>query len=223
MNPLKSLIDFLLPRFCIICNQPFRPIICPDCFNEFIPAGSENEIMNTVRLALASDIHFDSAICLWKFEGNVQNMIHHLKYNDFWSIGQLVAPFFIAEIDRLKIPKSESLLIPVPLHRSRERERGYNQAEILCRSLSKISGIASNVQILKRTRYTHSQTKLSLKERKINVEGAFQYVDKNSHLRDKIILLVDDVLTTGATTNACAKELKKGKPRKIIVCTIAKA
>ena len=224
-NFLQFAIEFLLPRFCLLCNKRIvhsNSLVCDSCANEFTPAEPPESIMRMLNSSLGSEVHFDAAFCLWKFEGKVQTLIHHLKYNEFWSIGKFIAGPFADRLQQLGIDERNSLLVPVPLHKTRLRERGYNQAEILCHFVTANTSIPTNSSLIKRIRYTSTQTQLSLEQRKRNVTDAFA-VDERQQLLHKTVILVDDVLTTGATTNACAKELRKLNPRNIWVFTVAKA
>ena len=98
-------------------------------------------------------------------------------------------------------------LIPVPLHNVKKRERGFNQSEVIAKEISKIFNIPTNTSLLKRSKWTIYQTKLNTQERKTNIENAFILKEKLTNTR---FAIVDDVLTTGATTNECARILKNG-------------
>jgi ComF family protein len=116
---------------------------------------------------------------------------------------------------------SADLIIPVPLHRSRERERGFNQAFELSRQFSRLTRIPLPTRLLVRTRPTKVQAGLSRRERRINLRGAFE-VSRSRVLEDKTVLLIDDVFTTGATLNECAKILKENGALRINVLTLAR-
>jgi len=112
------------------------------------------------------------------------------------------------------------LLVPVPVHHTRKRERGYNQAEVIAQALATRSGIALHARALKRLRKTGTQTKLGKAQRGKNIFGAFMAVED---LSGKKVLLVDDVFTTGATVNACAQALKAAGAAEVRVLTAARA
>jgi ComF family protein len=116
--------------------------------------------------------------------------------------------------------RSMDLIVPVPLHRSRERERGYNQSALVARGLGQILGVPVSPRALRRNRGTRTQTELSAEERARNVEGAFEVRDpgKVAGLR---VLLVDDVLTTGATLDAGAAALRKAGARQVYAAAVA--
>ena len=112
-------------------------------------------------------------------------------------------------------------VVPGPLHPRRERERGYNQALLLASALCKLTGWPLRARVLRRTRYTSQQTRLSANQRRDNVRGAFAPAGEN--LEGQHLLLVDDVMTTGATVSECAKVLKKSGASRVSVLTLARA
>lgn len=119
-------------------------------------------------------------------------------------------------------PHEIDSIIPVPLHKRRLRWRGFNQALMLAREISEITGIWVDPNTLIRVRYTRPQTRLPFKERSENVKGAFE-VARETFVRDRSVLLVDDVATTGSTLTECARVLKKAGARRVEALTIARA
>lgn len=157
---------------------------------------------------------------LAEFDPQHRQLIHAFKYDGLVDIGK----FFGEKIG--KIVKSEAhfedydFFIPVPLHKNRFRERTYNQAEILAKRASDISGKPVITDLVIRTRHTKSQTKLSPAERRENVRGAFA-VTRPQDVRGKSFIIVDDVVTTGATTGEIAKTLLKHGARRVCAVCIA--
>ncbi|NOZ62363.1 MAG: ComF family protein [Calditrichaeota bacterium] len=197
-------------------------MVCEHCLQQFPAAGTGEVITECVKNSLQSDIGFDNAFSLWAFDENVQNLIHYFKYSEYWRLAKPIARFMSVKLRQLNFSPANSLLIPVPLHKTRQRERGYNQSEMICRFIREKTAIPFDNSILQRIRYTQTQTELGPKERVKNVSGAF-CVRSSEPLSGKTIILIDDVLTTGATMNACAKELRKLAPEAIYVFTVAKA
>jgi ComF family protein len=117
-----------------------------------------------------------------------------------------------------------NIIIPVPLHRTKQRERGYNQSEYVCTGIYEILNLEVIPNGLKRIRYTKTQTKLNREERKENVTNAFELNEKYlNKIQGKNIILVDDVITTGATILECGRILKANNCGKILTCSIALA
>ena len=156
------------------------------------------------------------------FDENFQEPIHHFKYKGKVSTGKSLGIRLAQELKKQNL-SDVAYLIPVPLHKTRKRERGFNQSEIVAESLGAELSLTVEKNILSRIKNTKYQTKLTVEERKQNVAGAFQVNDKQKILKDRKIILVDDVITTGATLNECAKVLKQAGVKEILGVTIAKA
>jgi ComF family protein len=152
------------------------------------------------------------------FEGTLREAIHRFKYRYTRELagplGEMLVAFW------LRAPLSVDVLVPVPLHRRRQKERGYNQAELLARELGNALGIRVACDILCRTRYTLAQARLDVHRRRANVAGAF--LCRDSRLQGKRVLLIDDVCTTGATLEACSIALKEREARSVWALTLAR-
>ena len=161
---------------------------------------------------------------LFEREGKLQEIIHLLKYGSMKSIGVQIGAEIghrIAADERLR---DADYCIPVPLHKLRLRERGYNQCDYLCRGIVAVTGIPTRANVLLRTKATRTQTELRHEERRKNVANAFSInPDLRSALKGKKLLLVDDVITTGSTIAACAEELYKAGAARVIVVSAALA
>ena len=207
------LIDVLFPPLCYICYSllpPHQKIICQDCW-EKIPLFKGN-LDNSLK-----DRLFDNLFILFEFEETIRLLIHLLKYKHHLTLAQYFArettkcfPFFHNRL--------YTAIVPVPLYKTRKRERGYNQSEELSKALGQLYHIPVNTELLLRMRYTASQTRMSRVEREKNVKNAFYCPHKIQETR---ILLVDDVITTGSTMEACIKVLKKAGNTEVDVFAIA--
>lgn len=152
------------------------------------------------------------------FEGVLREALHQLKYRGRTvlaePLGDLMAAYWIQH------PLSADVVVPVPLHAARLRERGYNQAALLARALARRVGLPLDERTLIRQRATASQVDLDVSRRKENVRGAFCCSDRT--LAGRRVLLVDDVCTTGATLEACAVALYEGGARSVQALTLAR-
>jgi len=153
------------------------------------------------------------------YEGPLRQMIHLLKYD---GMQPLATPLGSRLFSLLQQAGPVDLIVPVPLDRHRLRSRGFNQSELLAKQLSKASGIRMDTSLLRRLRRTETQTGLSHAQRRLNVRGAFVLSRPNS-LVGLRIALIDDVITTGATANACAALLKSGGAERVAVIALARA
>jgi ComF family protein len=162
------------------------------------------------------------ARALGVFEASLQEAIHRWKYEGKTYLTPFFAEWMAERLNRYWEPGSLDLLIPVPLHTRRLRERGFNQALLLVKDLSRRTGIPYRKTILQKKKPTVPQVNLSGVEREKALRGSFHVVDKEG-LSGLWILLIDDVYTTGATVNECSKVLLKGGAGRVDVLTLAHA
>jgi ComF family protein len=153
------------------------------------------------------------------FEGTLRKAVHKFKYDGITALAEPLGSLMTEYWSRHPVPVD--VLVPVPLHKNRLRERGFNQAALLAHQLSKQVHLAVDEQTLVRQRATASQVDLDTEERKKNVRDAFQCT--SSALANKRVLLIDDVCTTGSTLEACAVALKEGGAKRVQALTLARA
>jgi ComF family protein len=209
---INSLIDFLYPPLCLSCHRLMKnggDHVCPTCWDSILIAGRASPlVMETSKKLVASGV-VDDLISLYVFEkeGVFQVIAHNLKYGGVQELGTKLGRHLGQVFVRDGI--RADAIIPVPLHRRKLRERGYNQAELIARGVSNVSGIQVRCDLVRRKRYTQTQTLLSLKERRENMDEAFEVpTDKRSEVNSKNFVVVDDVVTTGSTMVACAAVLR---------------
>ena len=166
----------------------------------------------------ADDLAISKIISLFKINenDNVLNPIHKFKYMGITQIGTE----FGTMLSKLINPNDYDLIIPIPIHHARKRERGFNQSEIMGKSISEKTTIPICIDSLIRAKYTYSQAKLNREERKTNLIEKFKVIDSEK-VFDKRLLLIDDVLTTGTTANHCAEILLKAGARRVDLAVIA--
>lgn len=192
--------DLLFPKFCVSCNHE-DVWLCDRCAKVTL----EKEKLPQEKMSLTTP-NADKVIALFHFgENNISALIKMLKYNSLSEIG-VEFEKIIAGVE-LALPLQDFVIIPVPLHVRRERERGFNQAAILAQVFAKKFDLKVGSQ-LQRSIYTKQQATLSAAERSVNLREAFIYNHGNEPVPEKV-LLVDDVYTTGATMDECAKVLKQ--------------
>ena len=193
-------IKHVYPPLCPLCGRPqVNGVLCPDCI-------SWQADINGIRSPL-------------RFEGVIREAVHQFKYKNLRTLDGLLAGFLKEYL--LAYPLPINVLVPVPLHPRRLRERGYNQSGLLARGLSSLTGMAVIEDCLIRSRFALPQAKThSVVERRTNVAGIFNCVD--SRLKDKDVLLIDDVATSGATLNACAAAVKSSGAASVWGLTLAR-
>jgi ComF family protein len=206
--PGKEFIDFLLPRFCPCCGTkllPSEPPVCPQCLSK-IQEASPARISSEFNLKFAAADVISGFISLFVFEKDkeLQKVIHAMKYGRKFLLGVFLGELLGSKIKREFSHLDIDLAVPVPLHHLRKAERRFNQSYYIAKGVSTITGIGLNNTLLKRKSYTATQTTMKISERESNVRNAF--ITKRS-LKGETILLVDDVITTGATISECGKTL----------------
>jgi len=193
--------------------------LCDVCLRTLESTGRPEPETVRDQFGIITNIEFARCEAAYTFlpESPVQSIIHHFKYSGMArlaeSFGRSMRDLLPAEIDAI---------IPVPLHRTRLAERGYNQAEALANGLARNSG-AKILPAIKRTRPTPTQTNLTIPQRIENVRGAFALTRHADALPGKHVLIVDDVMTTGSTLAAVAETLLTAQPRAISTLTLAAA
>lgn len=204
---------------CADCWKQIKWISEPKCLNCGIPF--EINVQKICEHCLKKKPAFDNAVSVFEYNDFSKNMILKFKYNDATYMSEQFSSWMyrVCELDI----KNANFIIPVPIHFVKRLKRKYNQSELLAKEISEKSGIKYEPRILKKIKNTLAQEGLSKVHRQKNIKGTFEVDKKYVHLLDKkTIVIVDDVLTTGATVNECAKMLKKCGVEKIIVITLAR-
>lgn len=163
---------------------------------------------------------FSRVLAICHYAEPIRTMIHHLKFHYDWPTGEFLGEIAAKHNETKKLAEQCDLIVPIPLHRVRRMSRGYNQAELIASRLVKLYDLKLSKSLI-RVRNTEAQTKLHFREhRNANVKNAFALVDPKN-IAGKRVLLVDDVMTTGSTVRAAAKEIKRGDPKSIAVLVLA--
>jgi ComF family protein len=197
----------ITPPFCATCSEPF--------------SGAISDTFNCANCAQRT-LYFESAVAIYRSRGVIRHLVHQLKYNNQLHLRHPVANWVNDALDDDRLRGHDfDLLVPVPLHPARKRHRGFNQAEELARLVSKRRGIACRA-VLQRTRYTTTQTQFDRAERMENLHNAFR-LRKKEDVRGLRVLLIDDILTTGATLSECARVLRRAGASMVYAATAARA
>ena len=223
---------------CRKCWEDFRPWTGPLCSRCGLPFASERALESSDALCAEcrrQEYAFDLARSFALYSGNLRAAILQLKFHRRERLGRKLGELLCLLWPSIAGPDlgEPLILLPVPLHRSRQRQRGYNQAELLTQGLAKALARravspqgAKTLQVetrcLRRLRPTAPQTGLDPRARLENVRGVFAVVSPEG-IREKTVVLVDDVMTTGATVSACAEVLKRAGARRVLVLALARA
>ncbi len=218
--------DFFFPRWCVGCGRE-GDFICPSCLSSQLrlmppvcpKCGRPQASGNLCPACINWRSSIDGIRAPFQFAGVIREAVHQLKYNNIRALaeplGKLLGDYFQAN------PLPAEVLVPVPLHPKRLRQRGYNQSGLLARQLSELGGLPVVDDCLIRRRQTVAQAETtSVIERRNNVIDAF--LCHGNKFQDKMVVLIDDVSTSGATLDACARALKEGGARSVWGLVIAR-
>lgn len=240
----ESLFSVLFPSDCRVCEAPLKRIsnfpVCERCLESIVPlegtlcsvCGEQlfAQFASVGRdpvcgLCLRATPRFRKAVAFGAYHGVLRELVHILKYQRVRSASSLLGRLLGQAVTRAGLPASSMLVVPVPLAPGKQRARGFNQAEEIARSFVRSQrgrSIQLEPTLLTRTRETTSQTGLTRPQRQANLRGAFS-VARPEKLRDQSTLLVDDVMTTGATAGECARILLRAGAKEVFVATVARA
>jgi len=201
----KGGMDLFFPPLCYNCDQKLldnEKVICESCWSK-IP-----EMTDDILSKKDKGTFVDELKSLWIFDDNFKNIVHFLKYKNCQSLGIRIGEY-IGRFIRENIQLNDAVIVPVPLHPVKRRERGYNQSELIANGISSVTEIPVRFDFVKRIKNTNTQTKMNKKERIENMHGAFALKMKCTA---SVAIIVDDVYTTGTTINAVAEVLKRQNP-----------
>ena len=238
----QSLFSALFPADCRLCNTPLANVsvlpvcsecldslhplagpLCAWCGDRLVPFAREGQICIHCEEA---GPHFEHATSFGEYEDVLRGLVHLLKYAAIRPAARPLGRHLATTLRQLvcEFP-GEYLVVPVPLHQSRRRDRGFNQAELIAQvALRELHDLPLELspKVLVRTRATETQTGYTREQRRRNLHGAFKVRDA-SRVKGRSVLLVDDVLTTGSTADECARVLLRAGAEQVLVATVARA
>ena len=222
-----QLLNFFYPRSCISCGNvlfPHEQFLCLHCLYNLPETRYHEFTCSPLSLLFLGRVSIENtaAFLFYRKGSHVQKILHHLKYKSVKEIGSFLGNIYGTQLIQQEKWKTVDLIIPIPLHKKKEKKRGYNQSEWIAKGLSAGMQIPYNTNLLIRSEFTETQTKKSRFHRWQNVKEVFQLTDLNA-LKNKHVLVCDDVLTTGATLEAAIQKLSVVPDIKISVVTLAAA
>ena len=234
-NPFRGLVSLFYPAFCAICAAPIEAgeSLCASCTGKapcirapFCAKCSQpfpGDITGEFTCANCADrvLHFAAAVSAYRSRGVVREVIHSFKYGRQLHLRHQLGRWLGETLEDPRLAgRRFDFIVPVPLHPARQRERGFNQADLLAAALHRSSGIPLR-NILQRTRYTTTQTQFDRSERMENLKDAFR-LRRGGNVQGLRMLLVDDVLTTGSTLSECASVLRAAGALSVHATTVAR-
>lgn len=236
LDPLRALASLFYPPLCAVCSEPIdgerylcgacqakapriKPPFCTTCSEPF--PGSITEAFACANCAHRT-LHFEAAVSAFRSRGIVRKILHEFKYSRQEHLKHPISDWLAETLADPRLQgRRFDVIVPVPLHPARKRERGFNQAELLAELLSVRGGVRMH-DVLQRTRYTTTQTAFDRAERMENLHNAFR-LRRNADVRGSRVLLIDDILTTGSTLSECARVLKASGALSVHAATAARA
>ncbi len=223
----RCLLELLFPDYCVACNTLLvnqEQVVCTQCWVEMPKTHFHKQPDNVVEKIFWGRVPIERATSLFFFEkkSKYQHLIHALKYKNRPDVGVELGRLLALELKQNPEFSRFDAVVPVPLHPAKEKKRGYNQSYQIALGMSEVMGIPVLKTALLRNKNTSTQTRKSRFERSENMAEVF-VVAKPMLIQNKHVLLVDDILTTGATLEQCALALKQSADVKISIATLGYA
>jgi ComF family protein len=218
---IEPIRDFIFTTSCLYCKKRLREgerRLCTECWDSLHEIRNDDYTVEVLRRRFAEHGYIDDFTSLFYFEkgGVLQSLAHSLKYEEVTSFGVELGVKLGKKL--LSERMFADSIIPIPLNKRKQRERGYNQSDYLAQGIANVMNIPVLSKTLQRVKYTVTQTHLNAQERKKNIADAFCVSDVKE-ITEKAIILVDDIITTGSTIQEAANMLKKNRVQKIIVAS----
>jgi ComF family protein len=224
---LLDVASLIYPRVCIGCHKSLfkhEEFICNTCYVTMPKTNYHLQQENPIEKIFFGRVNIKTASSFLFFQkkGSVQKMMHALKYKNKPEVAQLLGTWYAQDLKKSDAFSNIDYIIPVPLHKKKLQKRGYNQSEYFAEGLSKTLNIPVVTNVLIKSKFTETQTHKTREERAENISTSF-HLQNPETIQNKNILLVDDVITTGATTEACILKLQENTNASISVASIAYA
>lgn len=210
----EYIINMLFPPVCSICGKLDKNWLCENCKKRV--ERLEKNIVQDIK-----NKNYEKLLYIFKYESLIRKLILRYKFSGNAYLCNFFANVIINNEKNVDLLKQYDMVIPVPMHKKKMKKRGYNQTELVSENIEKMIGIPSRNDILQKVVNTTTQSKLGGKARHSNIQHAF-FIKNDIEVEDKKIILLDDIYTTGATSEECSKVLKKSGANEILVLVLAK-
>lgn len=225
---IKDLGGLIYPRVCFACLSEAAPrqgsLFCVKCMIDIPYTNHFDTKPNDMNIHFIGKVPINhcAALLLFVQGGITQNILHNFKYKGMQDIGKQLGEVAGERMLKSKYFQNIDMIIPVPLHDDKLYIRGFNQSEVFGRGVGDVINVPVNTKVLSRSRFTETQTRKSREERIENVSDAF-IISNSNWIKNKHIVLVDDVVTTGSTLESCASLLLINGASKVSILTMAMA
>ena len=211
----KKILDFIYPPCCLRCGKKEgKKYLCSRCY----------KILNLYRIDKSfkyKDKYFNEHLCIFKYEDKVKKLLTDYKFNDKAYLFEIFIIFLLKNKKMCRFFKTYDIITPVPIHKKRKKDRGYNQSAIIAKKIANNFSNLEYLDLLEKRINNKPQSSLNRNERIENVKNVYNAINIRN-IKNKNIIVFDDIYTTGSTLNECAKVLKQNGAKNIIVITIAK-
>lgn len=220
MKLLRIVLNFIYPSVCGVCKKVCDTPICNNCMNRL----HKDNIDGRKVYIQTKDRFIDEHIYLFRYTGIIRKLMIQYKFKEESYLYKSFSYMILKDEKIMKYIKKYDYIVPIPIHKKRKKQRGYNQSELILKDINKNEKtIKFEKDILIKIKNVKPQSSLNKTERKINILDAYKIDERKiEKIKDADILLFDDIFTTGSTANECAKILKKYEARKVAILTIAK-
>ena len=201
---------------CGICGKLNQNFLCQKCNNTL-----KNQAKFNVENFQKKEKYFKELLYIFKYEGIIRKTILKYKFQEGSYLYKTFVNFILKNQKFFEFIKSYDTIVPVPISNKRYKERGYNQSYLLAREISRNTMLKLQNRSIIKNKNIIEQSKLNKEERKANIQGVYKLID-SKNIKNKNIILIDDVYTTGSTVNECARVLQQARPKSISVLVIAK-
>lgn len=208
---INMLLNFLFPSVCGICGKVGKEWICEKCLEKLKINIIYRKVYNK---------YYDEMIYLFSYK-DVRKLILKYKFNNQAFLSNMFSQIILKNKKLCRNLKFYDIIIPVPMYKIKKQKRGYNQTELITKKIAKNLELQEDSKVLLKIKNTKTQSKLNEKQRYENIKNVF-YINNNEKIQNKKVILFDDIITTGATINECAKILKQNGAKKVTVLAIAK-
>lgn len=211
---LEFVLDFLFPPACVVCGKIDKNWLCPKCQIrvERLEKSCEVQIENK---------KYEKLLYIFKYESLIRKLVLGYKFSNKAYINNFFVNTILKNEKNCNLLKQYDMIIPVPMHRKKMQKRGYNQTELISEKIATKLNIENRPDILKKIVNTTTQSKLGGKARQTNIQHAF-FIKNDIEVEDKKIILLDDIYTTGATSEECSRILKDAGAKEILILVLAK-
>ena len=227
MDFFNKALEYILLPCCGVCGKIGEGYLCAKCGKELekyyvVGDNVHKDSINNVNYNLVENsIKNVEIMHIFKYSEIIRKLIIQYKFNDKAYLYKTFCEIIVKDKKAFDFIKSYDIIIPVPIHKKRMRERGYNQSELISKELASMCDLAIYTNVLTKVKNNKPQSTLDQKEREENTKNVYKLINSEK-IYNKKVLIFDDVFTTGATISACVREIEKASPSKIGVLTLAR-